>query len=340
MGVLLLVLFLMLPNYAVATVGVYCIIAASSCLLVLRCFYRERDDCGDIEYASDGFSSHGHYISFKSCSVLFAYSCVIGLSAGYSFMDRTGFAELAPIFFSICVLGFGVALYALDACGHVRRFMEETVHFVVLVVSAIALALNVFYGSWCCSVVLTFGLGLGYTTVFLRLGYCLKVADPKNTRYYQSFGPIILVFLIGVFCGLVLVLTLFSFEETRVTGGVVLAGISVVVGTLAVGRGGYNLQADFIRNEENHSILENLQNKAYERACESIVQDFGLTERQAEVMLYLGKGKNARYIQEKLTISEHTAKSHIYAIFGKMGIHSQQELLDIVEERCSKEREE
>ena len=56
-----------------------------------------------------------------------------------------------------------------------------------------------------------------------------------------------------------------------------------------------------------------------------------MTSRQAEVLLCLAQGRNAGYIAQKFTISTHTAKSHIYNIYNKLGIHSQQELLDIVD---------
>ena len=48
-------------------------------------------------------------------------------------------------------------------------------------------------------------------------------------------------------------------------------------------------------------------------------------------MLCLAQGRNAGYIAQRFTISTHTAKSHIYNIYNKLGIHSQQELLDIVD---------
>mgnify|MGYP000876885634 CR=1 FL=1 len=50
------------------------------------------------------------------------------------------------------------------------------------------------------------------------------------------------------------------------------------------------------------------------------------------VPFYLAKGFNAQYLQEKLFISEGTAKTHIRHIYGKMNVHSQQELMRIVNE--------
>lgn len=66
--------------------------------------------------------------------------------------------------------------------------------------------------------------------------------------------------------------------------------------------------------------------------AKAVADRFGLTSRQTEVLLCLAQGRNAGYIAQKFTISAHTAKSHIYNIYNKLGVHSQQELLDIIDE--------
>ena len=48
-------------------------------------------------------------------------------------------------------------------------------------------------------------------------------------------------------------------------------------------------------------------------------------------MFFLAKGHNAAYIQEKLYISEGTAKTHIRHVYKKSNVHSQQELMRLVE---------
>ena len=65
--------------------------------------------------------------------------------------------------------------------------------------------------------------------------------------------------------------------------------------------------------------------------CEIVAKKYGLSNRQREVLGMLAKGRNADYITEKLVISSHTAKAHIYNIYQKTGVHSRQELMDLVE---------
>ena len=66
--------------------------------------------------------------------------------------------------------------------------------------------------------------------------------------------------------------------------------------------------------------------------CEIVTKQYGLSNRQREVLGMLAKGRNADYITEKLIISSHTAKAHIYNIYQKTGVHSRQELMDLVED--------
>ena len=62
--------------------------------------------------------------------------------------------------------------------------------------------------------------------------------------------------------------------------------------------------------------------------CDAITAQFKLSPRESEVLTYLVKGRNAKHIAEKLYVSESTVKTHISNIYRKVGIHSQQELLD------------
>ncbi|MEQ3362064.1 helix-turn-helix domain-containing protein [Raoultibacter massiliensis] len=65
--------------------------------------------------------------------------------------------------------------------------------------------------------------------------------------------------------------------------------------------------------------------------CRTVAERFGLTNRESEVLELLARGRTSPVIQEKLFLSHNTVKTHVRHIYTKMGIHSQQELIDIVE---------
>ena len=70
---------------------------------------------------------------------------------------------------------------------------------------------------------------------------------------------------------------------------------------------------------------------SWRQRCERVANDHGLTPREQEVMILLAKGRDAEYIQNALVISNHTVKTHRCHIYSKLDIHSQQELLDLIE---------
>ena len=70
---------------------------------------------------------------------------------------------------------------------------------------------------------------------------------------------------------------------------------------------------------------------AWKKSCLQVMDRYKLTSREREVFLLLAKGRNAAVIEKKLTVSPSTVKSHIYNIYKKMHISSQQELIDMIE---------
>lgn len=65
--------------------------------------------------------------------------------------------------------------------------------------------------------------------------------------------------------------------------------------------------------------------------CDQTAAIYGLSPREREVLEYLVRGRNAKHISKALFISENTAKVHINHIYYKMDVHSQQQLIDFVE---------
>lgn len=68
-----------------------------------------------------------------------------------------------------------------------------------------------------------------------------------------------------------------------------------------------------------------------DRACDEVIERFSLTPREGDVLRLLARGRTSPVIQEKLFLSHNTVKTHVRHIYAKLGIHSQQELIDIVE---------
>lgn len=71
--------------------------------------------------------------------------------------------------------------------------------------------------------------------------------------------------------------------------------------------------------------------EAFAARCETIAGRFSLTPREAEVFAMLARGRDRAYIEEALVVSRNTVKAHVKHVYAKLGIHSHQELIDLVE---------
>ncbi len=68
-------------------------------------------------------------------------------------------------------------------------------------------------------------------------------------------------------------------------------------------------------------------------ACERVAREFGLSAREAEVCAYLARGRSQTYIRDALLLSKNTVSTHVRRLYAKLGVHSKQELIDLVERR-------
>lgn len=71
---------------------------------------------------------------------------------------------------------------------------------------------------------------------------------------------------------------------------------------------------------------------SWKEKCAAVAERYDLSARESEVFNLLARGRGTTYIQEKLYISPHTVKSHVYKIYRKLGIKSREELITLVEE--------
>lgn len=64
--------------------------------------------------------------------------------------------------------------------------------------------------------------------------------------------------------------------------------------------------------------------------CREMIEEFGLSEREGEILRLIARGKTANAIAEKLVISPHTVNTHIRHIYDKTQIRKRGELIDYI----------
>lgn len=65
--------------------------------------------------------------------------------------------------------------------------------------------------------------------------------------------------------------------------------------------------------------------------CRELAAGHGLTPRETEVLGLLARGRNNQFIQDELTLTRNTVKTYIKRVYAKIDVHSQQELIDLVD---------
>lgn len=70
--------------------------------------------------------------------------------------------------------------------------------------------------------------------------------------------------------------------------------------------------------------------------CKSLADQYGLTEREQDVLYLLAQGRSRTYIRETLYISKGTVDSHIHHIYSKIGINSKDTLINMLLDNVKK----
>lgn len=73
------------------------------------------------------------------------------------------------------------------------------------------------------------------------------------------------------------------------------------------------------------------ESPATDDPCTHVCAAFGLSEREGEVLRLTCKGHTKRRMAELMNLSEDTIRYHSRNLYSKLGVHSRQELLDLVE---------
>ncbi len=70
----------------------------------------------------------------------------------------------------------------------------------------------------------------------------------------------------------------------------------------------------------------------WEAPCRAIAASFSLTPRETEVLEQLAQGRDLAFMEEKFVLSRNTVKMHVRNIYAKLGVHSKQEVIDLVDQ--------
>lgn len=163
---------------------------------------------------------------------------------------------------------------------------------------------------------------------------------PAFVLYGASEATIGFASLLGVVIG-------FSFSEFIETGGATIMALALVAVYLLSTVVLFVLKdrsiADYSADQPDDapapnktagtfqgSAADNVIEDGFERRCRMIAEQAQLTPRESDVLGCLAQGRSTQYIAEKFTLSENTVKSHVRNVYQKLGVHSKQDVIDMI----------
>ena len=151
----------------------------------------------------------------------------------------------------------------------------------------------------------------------------LVLAEISGVDCAQSFSAGFQALFAGEFAGIAVqvILGVALPDGSLSYAGVVLAGGIVLVGYV------------FLFTERDFDALSQLvtENDTFEETCARIAEQHGLTNRESEILAYALRGRTSERIASELVISKSTVDTHLRRIYAKCGVHSRQELIDLME---------
>ncbi|MDR2109003.1 MAG: LuxR C-terminal-related transcriptional regulator [Coriobacteriales bacterium] len=154
-----------------------------------------------------------------------------------------------------------------------------------------------------------------------------EITSFNGLAVFRSFGVSWFCYAVGFGLGICLpwtAQTLFPGETSEIVLMLGLAYLVIVSSQL--------FHANSITDELKAAEIDTtVKSSLWKEKIDKVVEVYALSPRQHEVLRLLSRGRNAKYIQEAFYISRSTAKAHIYNIYKRLDVHSQQELIDIIE---------
>ncbi len=92
-------------------------------------------------------------------------------------------------------------------------------------------------------------------------------------------------------------------------------------------------------SEPDEASLEAPKRGRFKRACWDLAIEHQITAREYDALVLLARGRTAAYIANDMVIAPSTAKVYIRNVYAKLGVHSQQDLITLVEERIDAMRD-
>lgn len=84
------------------------------------------------------------------------------------------------------------------------------------------------------------------------------------------------------------------------------------------------------KRKSTENALERSESKD---SIEALAGLYKLTNREAEVLEYVVEGRDVPFMAEVMVLSPNTVRTHVKSLYRKVGVHSRQELISVIQEK-------
>ena len=256
---------------------------------------------------------------------IFAYGTAFGVCLFIALGETS--PQFLPLL-TLCFVTFGGGALILHSCVAKRKISLAFAQKIVLpCIIAALLPMPFVEGAF----IFALSVLLMSSTIFFDLANCITGIqdDGTDVRKGRSSSAQRIPYQCGEFFGWCLAMMLGAFWQDKASEQDALIALCLILAFLLV-----LLTTYFPIAQDGTGMTASYEKQtSLDQSCEKITQICGLTPREQEVLLYLAKGRNAEHIQGQLGISMNTVRKHISHIYEKLQVHSQQELIDKVEEQ-------
>ena len=247
---------------------------------------------------------------------------VCGMSFGYVVADTERALSVIPWCNGIVIaMGIAIVVYFL-ATGKNPGFAIPT--SVLLALTCVGQALISSFGE--AFVPQTFAIEFAGLLLF---EYVLLMQVPHVFRRIRTLRTFFALWLmlkgtqaVGMLLRLLLVGGVVNTPQRWVSAAVLCLAICVMA---------YALRDSSVTTAWEYFPFHHAPRRRYVEACTDVKDAYGLTPRELEILMLVGRGRNGTYVQERLVISKSTYQTHMRNLYKKMDIHSDQELIDLIE---------
>ncbi len=255
---------------------------------------------------------------------------------GYAGVSKEPLMNAMTLVVLVVISGFAVAVAHMPRKRRGALLACVLMFFVAAVVACFALALATMLNSQSANYMAILVRRISKTTAFVAI---LAITYQANINPGPAFSLALLLPVMPTRPASLLI----AGTVPQLSGGMddgllltALLGMGFVLVLFLIAYCLINLDGRLTRmalldeDSEKGATGERNEMEARLAACERIAQTYGLTSRERDVLLFYSQGMSAKDTALELSLSLGTINTHASTLYGKLGVHSKQEVADLV----------